>query len=122
MNNLGHQFPRSERLKSKKMITRLFDRNSRECFTVQAYPYRAIVYRDRESVGDYPEVLISVPKRNFKKAVLRNRIRRLTREAYRLQKLPLSHKTYIAFLYLGKEVPALPEVKKAVGIILEKIR
>lgn len=122
MKNNDHRFPRSERLKSNKMIARLFDRSSKESFTVPAYPYRAVVYREPHTPAGFPEVLISVPKRNFKKAVDRNRIKRLTREAYRLQKITFPRKTYIAFLYLGKEVPAFGEVEQAVGAILDKLK
>lgn len=114
-------FPRSERLRSNKVIGRLFNRNLKECFTVPVYPYRAVVYREPGTPAGFPEVLISVPKRNFKKAVLRNRIKRLTREAYRLQKIAFPCKTYIAFLYVGKEVPDLGQVERAIGAILNKL-
>lgn len=119
-DNFG--FPRSERLRSNKVIGRLFDRNSKECFTVPVYPYRAVVYREPDTPAGFPGVLISVPKRNFKKAVLRNRIKRLTREAYRLQKTAFSHKTYIAFLYVGKEMPEFSQVQRAMGVILDKLK
>lgn len=122
MNNTGHKFPRSERLKSHQMISRLFDRNSKDCFVIPVWPYRAVVYREPDTPAGFPEVLVSVPKRNFKKAVLRNRIKRLTREAYRLQKAPYPGKIYIAFLYVGKEVPDFSQAERAVGAILDKLR
>ncbi len=56
---------------------------------------------------------VGVSSRNFKKAVDRNRIKRLMREAYRLQKNTLhdtlaqnSQSMSVFFLYLGKELPA----------------
>lgn len=122
MNDTGHKFPRSERLKSRSMISRLFDRSSGECFTIPVYPYRAVVYRDPDTPEGFPEILVSVPKRNFKKAVLRNRIKRLTREAYRLQKTTFQCKTCIAFLYVGKEVPEFSQVYRAIGNILDKLK
>jgi len=122
MNKTGHKFPRQERLKNHKMISRLFDRNSKDCFVIPVWPYRAVVYREPGSPAGFPEVLVSVPKRNFKKAVLRNRIKRLTREAYRLQKNPCSSQTCIAFLYVGKEVPDFSQAERAVGAILDKLR
>ncbi|MBX2952084.1 MAG: ribonuclease P protein component [Leadbetterella sp.] len=122
MDKKDQKLPRTQRLKSHKMISRLFDRNSKDCFTVPVYPYRAVVFREPDTPAGFPEVLVSVPKRSFKKAVLRNRIKRLTREAYRLQKTAFAHKTYIAFLYVGKEVPEFSQVQRAVGAILDKLK
>lgn len=122
MERKDHTFSRQERLKSNKVIARLFDRNAEECFTVPAWPYRAVVYREPGTPAGLPSVLVSVPKRNFKKAVTRNRIKRLTREAYRLQKTPYSCKTYIAFLYVGKEIPEFNRVQRAMEFILDKLK
>lgn len=66
--------------------------------------------------------------RHFKKAVDRNRIKRLSREAYRLQKQPLIQRLeakslYLAvfFIYTGKEVPDYPTVSQKIGVILQKL-
>jgi ribonuclease P protein component len=55
------------------------------------------------------KVLISVPKRNFKKAVDRNRIKRLLRECYRRNKQIIeqgleNRNCYIALIYAGREI------------------
>lgn len=84
------------------------------------YPLRA-VYVERQPVsGAEAAVLISVPKKRFKRAVHRNRIKRLIREAYRLNKhllLPgLREKEkglLIGFLYLGNELPDWKTVEAA---------
>ena len=77
-NTLGKQ----ERLKSKKIIERLYKEGS----SVKAFPFR-MMYLQTEHTSDFPaQVGVSVPKRNFKKAPDRNRIKRLMRETYRLQK------------------------------------
>ena len=69
-----------------------------------------------------------VSTKNFKKAVDRNRIKRLTREAYRLQKISLQEKLKtkniqlnIFFIYTDKEMPEYNEVYKKVGSILKKM-
>ncbi len=71
---------------------------------------------------------VTVSSRRFKKAVDRNRIKRVLREVYRLQKLPLEnelaeHRTSLAifFIYTGKELPAFGELYQKMGIILQKL-
>jgi ribonuclease P protein component len=71
---------------------------------------------------------VGVSSKNFKRAVDRNRIKRLTREAWRLQKnelkdkLKISNKQLNVFLiYTGKELPDFPTVKDKVAIALKKL-
>ncbi len=74
-----------------------------------------------------PQVLFSVSKRNFKRAVDRNLIRRRCREAYRLHKSILllnpevPYPTSIAFLYLAKEISTYDVIEKAMIKVLNKI-
>ena len=66
--------------------------------------------------------------RNFKKAVDRNRIKRITKEAYRIQKKELStlltikeKKLAVFFIYTDKQLPAFGVVKDRVQTILQKL-
>ncbi|MDQ6812229.1 MAG: ribonuclease P protein component [Bacteroidota bacterium] len=71
---------------------------------------------------------VTASSRHFKKAVQRNRIKRLLREAYRVQKLPLQqvllthHKSLaLFFIYTGKELPVLDEVQQKMQVILQRL-
>lgn len=69
-----------EKLKQKKEISFLFEKGKwRSCGRLR------IIYVKDDSILNQ-KVGVSVSKRNFKKAVDRNRIKRLLREAYRLNK------------------------------------
>ena len=66
----------------------------------------------------------AVAKRNFKRAVTRNKIKRLMREAYRLQKqeIQVHDKTFtLLFLYIGKDVASFKAIDKAVVGALKKL-
>jgi ribonuclease P protein component len=67
----------------------------------------------------------AVAKRNFKSAVTRNKIKRLMRESYRLQKQEIQRqdkKTFtLLFLYIGKDVASFKTIDKAVLGALKKL-
>jgi len=132
MNNFNsqHTLSKDERLCLQSRIDLLFTKG--ESFI--AYPLR-IVYTTR-NIEDSEEInvsiLASVSKRKFKRAVKRNRVKRLIRENYRLNKnifldiCSLSNKSIdIAFLYLKDELPDFNEIEKAMiktsSILKEKI-
>lgn len=82
-----YNFPKREHIVSTQLIDQLFGGGST---SVAAYPLRA-VFRlvERNRTGVPVQVLISVPKKRFKHAVDRNRVKRQVREAYRHSKQPL---------------------------------
>ena len=91
-------------------------------------PYK-VLYTFSRPV-ELPSLLFGtgVSAKNFKRAVDRNRIKRLTREAYRLQKSELRQKIganniqmNLFFIYIGKELPLYDEVYKKTGTILKKL-
>lgn len=75
-------FTKAERLTGKTNIERLFAEGK----TINEYPLR-VIYRVPEEDLPFPlRLLIAVPKRKFRNATDRNRIRRRIREAYRLNR------------------------------------
>ncbi|MFO8001813.1 MAG: ribonuclease P protein component [Marinilabilia sp.] len=82
----GFRFPKEERLNSRKAIDRLF--KSGKAFLT--FPVRVqFLLQDPEDAIP-AKALFSVPRRRFKKAVTRNLLKRRMREAYRLNKRPLT--------------------------------
>lgn len=78
-------FKKEERLCSQKLIEQLFHKGS----SFFSHPFK-VIWLPATLTGSYPvQVVISVPKKRFKKAVDRNRIKRLIREAYRKNKAEL---------------------------------
>lgn len=74
------------------------------------FPIR-VVYKEVNDLESEAQVLVSVSKRHFKRAVKRNRVKRQIREAYRLQKSPLintlgslNKRLAIAFIYLSDSI------------------
>ena len=115
-------FPRKEKLKSKKLIEQLFA----EGRSVSNYPIK-LIYLKTELPFDTPiQAGVTVPKKNFKSAVKRNRIKRLMRESYRLNKALVFNNSKgsfaFLFLYLGKEMPDYALVEKNLKAALHKFK
>ena len=76
-------FSKDERLYLKNDISLLFERGDKW----HTYPIRVLLKTEKKELGPSEvRMLVSVSKRNFKKAVDRNRLKRQLREAYRLNK------------------------------------
>lgn len=104
-----HNFPKSERLSSKKLINILFTKG----VTLTSYPFIIKYHPLRDEDSPTTQVLFSVSKRHFKRAVDRNKIKRRMREAYRLNKAPivaLSKKYTIAYLYTARKILTFEEI------------
>jgi ribonuclease P protein component len=95
-------FKKEERLSKEKIIQELFDKGS----SFYLYPFKVFFLPNRDRQYPYHQILISVSKKNFKKAVDRNRIKRRIREGYRLNKNLLGdqNKLVIAYIYSAKEI------------------
>lgn len=117
-----YTFSKKERLNSKKNIHRLFESGT----TFFSYPFKVYYYFD-DAVVDSPSavVLFSIGKKQFKKAVDRNRVKRLCREVYRLNKTILIEKLEenkshleIAFIYVGKTIPEFSDLQTKMQKVL----
>ncbi|GAA4280247.1 ribonuclease P protein component [Gaetbulibacter aestuarii] len=102
----------AEKLKGKKLIEQLFEEGQ----SVSAFPLR-LVYKSFEfKDGAQMKTGVSVSKRSFKRAVDRNRIKRLLREVYRLNKADylsnISSPHAFMILYIGKEIPAYADLEE----------
>jgi len=118
---------KQERLKSRKLIEELFGKGRR----VSVFPYR-VFYLFQQTDGAQKknnlQFGVGAGTRHFKKAIDRNRIKRLTRECWRLQKNELqkklgqqTHTMAVFFIYTGKELPAFDFVKEKMALIIEKL-
>lgn len=114
---------KSERLTNKTLFEELLSSN----FSFVQYPFRMIAKGSSIS-GDYPaRIAVSVSKKKFKRAVHRNRLKRLTREVFRCNKsllydtVPSGLTIDILFIYLDNRIAAFPKVEKALQAALVKI-
>ena len=117
---------KEERICSKKLINELFTGNGR---SMTAFPLR-VVFMKRTIVDDQPRaaMLVSVPKRYFKHAVDRNRVKRQVREAFRrnksiiTQNLTDDHEAVaMAFVWLTNEKYPSSEVENRMVSLLTRI-
>ena len=118
-----------EKLKSRKLIEELFARGK----SINVFPVRILYIFSNLRTDEKPllQVGVSVSKRNFKRAVDRNRIKRLLREAYRLQKKELlellteqKKKGFVFFIYTDKQLPEYSMISdtitKALNVLKKK--
>jgi ribonuclease P protein component len=115
---------KKQKLKSRKLITEVFSRG--KSFSV--FPIRVSYLLKSSSETPGIQIGVSASKKNYKKAVDRNRIKRLLREAYRLQKNELFEmvkeseiQCSVFFLYTGKEIASFPEFMALMKKVLDQL-
>ena len=113
-----------ERLKSRKLIEQLY----LEGDSIKVFPFKMMFLKTKHTSNFPIQAGFSVPKRNFKLAVHRNRLKRLMRETYRLQKDIIYTQvddSYVFMIsYLGKEEfkfeDLYKKMEKLLRLFLEK--
>lgn len=118
---------KSERIVSKKLLDTLFRGGGK---SIAAYPLR-LVYMPIDIEGEKPhaEILVSVSKRHFKRAVKRNRCKRHVREAYRLNKHIVydalaekeSKALALAFIWISDDLQDYSTVEKSMTNLLNRM-
>jgi ribonuclease P protein component len=121
---------KKEKLKSRKRIERVF----KEGKGLTLFPFKVWwllqpgTAGSPGNAGSPLQAGFGVSSRHFKRAVDRNRIKRLSREAYRLQKQPLFQQLEekrltlaVFFIYTGKDLPDYATVTHKIGVALQKL-
>lgn len=116
---MNFKFPKTERLTSEKEIEALFRTKNK----LTVFPFK-VLWLENEKPSH--QILISCPKRNLKKAVDRNLIKRRMRESYRSNK----HQLYteditffnIAFIYISNEILEYTVINEKLVKAIDKLK
>ena len=117
-------FNKREKLKNRKLLDQLFTKGR----SVSAFPLKVFYSVLPAETEETVRAGVGVSARNFSKAVDRNRIKRLLREAYRLNKSMLhdalntdQKKAAVFLLYIGKEKPDFAALNETMPLVLNKL-
>ena len=121
-------FHKEERIVSRKQIEMLFGGGASQ--SLAAFPLRVVYMTQALPTGEAPvQILVSVPKKHFKHAVDRNRVKRQVREAYRLNKAilydalqpsPITSLS-LAFIWLSDQLFDSKYIEQRVATLLNRI-
>ncbi len=113
---------KQERVSSKRMIDRLFEGTGSR--SLVSFPIRLVYMETERTISNNAkaQMMVSVPKRFFKRAVKRNRVKRQIREAYRHHKQLLPEKEgrtmILAFIWMDDQLQESSDVDKKVNKLL----
>ncbi|MEX6690753.1 ribonuclease P protein component [Danxiaibacter flavus] len=121
---LSNSYGREEKLKSRKQIDLLFAKGK----SVNQFPVK-LIYLEVPDEMDFPvKAGVIAPSRLFKKAVQRNRVKRLLREAYRTEKAPLieyaqnqNRKLILFLLFVDRQIPSYALVKEKISMAIPRL-
>ena len=114
-----YTFRKEERLSKDKLIQELFDKGS----SFYLFPFKVFFMPNPDQDSPFHQVVISVSKRNFNRAVDRNLIKRRIREAYRLNKelLSVRNKLLIAYIYSVKDILPSAQIQERLVKTFKKL-
>jgi len=122
---MSYSFPASRKLKSEKIISRLFQEGK----PLFKYPIRLVYLTDANNESLEPiQYTVSVPKKRFKRAVDRNLLKRRMREGIRLNQhsLTLDHieDSYLAIMmvYISDKVEPSTVIHRSIEKIMAKLQ
>jgi len=109
------RFYRHERLKQKKSIQLLFAEGNTKKF----FPLALYFLQYEPEKFPFHKLLVSVPKKHFKRSVVRNKIKRRIREAYRQHKHLMYNKMgglpfLLGYVYISKNVQSYKSIEEQV--------
>ena len=122
-----YKFGKKHKLYGDKPIGELFELGR----SFSRYPLRVTYLLAKRTDGELPlRMMVSVGKKRFKRAVKRNRVKRLVREAFRLnchdlrqavRNLDADVSLHVAFVFVGKDLPLMPDVLQSVSASINKL-
>lgn len=120
---IRHTFSKNERLRSRKLLEKIIEEG--KSISHQSFRF-SWIFTALDTT--YPaQLAIAVPKRFFKRAVDRNRIKRMIREVYRTNKSGLysllksqGRQCALLLVFTGREIPGFAEVEKKFLLTLQK--
>lgn len=114
-------FPRGEHLKSSLAIKEVMDAKQ----SVYSYPIKCYYDLLEQSGRTSMQLAVTVSKKRFHHAVDRNRMKRLMRESYRLQKhlllVPEGKCCRLCWIFVAKEKASFAEIHEAASSVFQKI-
>jgi ribonuclease P protein component len=121
-------YQKKDKLKSRKQMQFLFSKGT----AINMHPIRLLYTIEKEEAGIFTNGLlqagVGAPSRQFRKAVKRNKVKRLLREGYRLEKPNFTNSINLTntrlnlfFLYVDANVQTQQEIQATIKLLLQKL-